>query len=420
MSFTLRRSMVLGLLVAGIAALSMPPLAIADEPPGPAVMMIDGESVPGNLVGFELGVLQLVRDDEADQAPRTVEAGAWMRWGHPLPPEPRGQVYLSPGSPLIARQDWSGKPTITVRDRVVRVRHALFGEVAIPAEQVEVILLAAGGERALARRILEETQRGGNRETDRVWLIGGDSLTGQIVALDQMLTFQVGSEELQLVAGDVAALAFSKPRGAEQAWPAPRYRVGLADGTLVDAVELRLDQEQLELTTPQGLRLAGQRVGDLKYVQVVGKGVAYLSDLQPIDFRHTPYFDAEWPLFLDRNLEGDALSVAGDRYEKGVAMHTAARAVYQVPSGAERFCAEIGIDGAAGDEGSAVFRVYVVRGGEVQGAYESPVVRGGEPPRSVSVDLAEATAVILVVDFADFGDQRDHCNWLDARFVMPQ
>lgn len=98
-------------------------------------------------------------------------------------------------------------------------------------------------------------------------------------------------------------------------------------------------------------------------------------------------------------------------------MHSAARAVYRVPEGVSKFAAAVALDDSAGKSGSVVFRVYRVTAGGAEQAFESEVVRGGEAPLPVEVSLDGAAAVVLVVDYADYGDQQDHANWLDARFV---
>jgi hypothetical protein len=51
-------------------------------------------------------------------------------------------------------------------------------------------------------------------------------------------------------------------------------------------------------------------------------------------------------------------------------------------------------------------------------AYKSGIVRGGEAPQTVSVDLAGAQGITLTVDYADRGDELDRADWLDAR-LMP-
>jgi hypothetical protein len=50
-------------------------------------------------------------------------------------------------------------------------------------------------------------------------------------------------------------------------------------------------------------------------------------------------------------------------------------------------------------------------------AYESPILRGGDPPLPISVDLKGAKRMALIVDFADRGDECDWANWLQSRLT---
>jgi hypothetical protein len=62
-----------------------------------------------------------------------------------------------------------------------------------------------------------------------------------------------------------------------------------------------------------------------------------------------------------------------------------------------------------------VFRVYLVKDGQLTLAYESPIVRGDEAPLAIEVALEQSPLIVLLVDYADRGDEWDHANWLDAR-----
>ena len=65
-----------------------------------------------------------------------------------------------------------------------------------------------------------------------------------------------------------------------------------------------------------------------------------------------------------------------------------------------------------------MFRVFL--GDEAEQwkrAYESPVVRGGDPAMPISVELGNSPAIALIVDFADDGDVLDRAAWLDARLI---
>ena len=105
---------------------------------------------------------------------------------------------------------------------------------------------------------------------------------------------------------------------------------------------------------------------------------------------------------------------AGDRlYAKGIGMHSAARLTYRLEKPYRRFAAELAIDAATAGRGSVTFRVFADR----EQKYASDVIRGGQAPVPISVDIRGAKQVSLVVDFAERGDEQDHADWLNARFV---
>lgn len=341
--------------------------------------------------------------------------GQWVRWGNPSPPARRSQLTARDGSHFVARQDWSTKVPVSLAGEVLTIDHAVFGSLQIPRSQVKLWLLAAASEPIMAHRITRELDEGPSIREDRVWLISGDSIVGEAVAFDGTLMFRSAGEELRLAAADIAAISFAAP---SRPLPpsAPNYWIGWDDGTLVAVSTLTIDQNQISTSTTGGLNLTGKKSKALTFVQVLDQ-IAYLSDERPLDFRHTPYYDVTWPLEIDRNLEHMIPSVTGQRYVKCLAMHSAARAVYQVPHGATHFAAQVAIDEASEEKGSAIFRVYRVVDQAPELTFESPIIRGGDSPQPIVVDLAGASVLILVVDFADYGDERDHCLWLDPRWI---
>jgi hypothetical protein len=99
-------------------------------------------------------------------------------------------------------------------------------------------------------------------------------------------------------------------------------------------------------------------------------------------------------------------------------MHSPARITYELDGPYKRFDAEVAVDAEAGSRGSVVFRVFTDDGsGSWQQRAKSEIVRGGQAPVPISVDLAGARRISLLVDFADWGDEQDHADWLNARIV---
>ena len=94
-------------------------------------------------------------------------------------------------------------------------------------------------------------------------------------------------------------------------------------------------------------------------------------------------------------------------------MHSTSRLSFAVPDGMRRFAASLAIDDDADGRGSVTLRVFV----DKEERYRSEIVRGGQPPVPMEVDVSGGSQVSLIVDFADHGDEQDHADWLNARLV---
>jgi hypothetical protein len=308
-----------------------------------------------------------------------------------------------------------GEALIVLTDR--------WDEVRLPRSLVRGIVFAQRNHPADRQRLEDAVRRhgsaeGGTSSSDAVLLTNNDRAAGQLTGLSG------GALELTTVAGEVKlplsrveAVEFADRRQAPAARHPPTVVVGTSDGTVLMAKRLVADEKSLSLELASGLQLAGGSAADVVFVQSLGAGFTYLSDLEPASYRHVPYLSTEWPMGRDRNLHGDPLMVNGRRYWKGISMHSASRATYRLDGRYRRFDAMVAVDDSAGKKGSVTFGAYVEREGQWTAAFTSGILRGGDPPQPVSVDLDGAQGLTLTVDFADRGDELDHADWLDPRLV---
>jgi hypothetical protein len=275
---------------------------------------------------------------------------------------------------------------------------------------------------------------------DRLLLTSGDSLKGTLLGISlpsdaaegatPSLRFLPQGLKYPLVIAQEKAVALVLGGGrSEKASDAGSFWLGMADGSLVSAkgIELRDDAMMISLATG-GMLTA--RVSDddteptesfwsrVTVIQPLSQRVSYLSDLKTIGFKHVPLLDWQQDFATDRSITHSRLRAHGERFVRGIGMPATSRLAYEIPIGAKRFEAEIAIDDDAGREGSVIFRVFLeAAGGSWKPAFESKVVRGGDPIQNVRVDLGDAQRLALVVDMADRGDERDWADWLNARFV---
>jgi hypothetical protein len=188
--------------------------------------------------------------------------------------------------------------------------------------------------------------------------------------------------------------------------------IGLSDGARLLAATVELRGDALQLTTLGGDKWkAGAE--DLVFLMPQSGGAVFLSDIRPDEYRSLPFLEMSWPYRADRNVTGGQLRCCGRIYVKGIGVHSAARLSYKLDRPWTRFQSEIGIDDSTAGRGSVGFRVFV--DGKLK--YSSPAVRGGAPPQALSVDLAAAKQLDLVVDYGEAGDVMDRADWLNPRLV---
>ncbi len=265
-------------------------------------------------------------------------------------------------------------------------------------------------------------------DSDRLLLENGDELTGLLAGIaDDAVRLQTGTGPVEVKTDRIAALVFNPALRRKSATKPGELRawLGLADGSRLLATRLLMEGDRMTVTAA-GQPLAASR-RNLVFLQPLGGRPVYLSDLKPAEYQQTPFLDLRWPYRADRNVTGGLLRSGGRLYLKGLGVHSAARLVYNLsplPLGegpgvraagptAQRFAAEVGIDDSTAGGGSVRFRVLV----DGREKFMSPILRGGDPPVPVSVDLTGAKKLELVVDYADRADVLDHADWLNARIV---
>ena len=332
---------------------------------------------------------------------RVVPAAALAWWGQCSDTASSPWVVFFDGS-LLAASLQSGD------EKHFSVDSVLFGSVRLPRSRVAGLLLHPPADRGDRDRLVDRARSG---DADRVVLINGDAVAGTVQHIaDGKVHLQSGVGPLDLELGRVAAIlcrtTADAPASPSGAW------AGFRGGTRLHAESLVIAENSLKVTLPGGIAWS-TLPKQLVFLQPLGGQVVYLSDLKPEGYRHVPYLSLSWPYQVDRNVLGGMLRSGGNLYLKGLGTHSASRLTYALAEPFRRFQAELAVDDAIDGGGSVGFRVFV--DGQVR--YTSPTVRGGQPALHISVDVAGAKRIDLVVDFADRGDELDRADWLNARLV---
>ncbi len=384
------------------AALTVSLAAAPSAARSPVALPVAGEPFQAGLLAVDAS-WQITFD--AGGQPRRLAAADLVRWGRPAEPRRGPLLLLADGGLLCAEIPQADEHSVTVDSE-------LFGLVRVPRAAVRAIIYQWPPARLDRDRLLDRLRLTG-QQTDWAVLTNGDRLAGRLTGLAQdhlELAAQVGPVNLPI--SRTTAVHFA---GAEAARPDDsrlRLVVGFDDGSRLAPQSLTVDGPWVEIHGRQDQAWSAE-ADRIVFLQVFGRRVRYLSDLQPADQRQVPYLDLPWGFRPDRSVLGGRLRCDGRLYLKGLGVHTASRLTYALDGKYHAFQASLGIDDCTRHAGSVRYRVFV----DSQEQYRSPTIRGGDAALAVSIDVDGAKRLDLVVDYADRADVWDHADWLDARLI---
>ncbi len=403
-----------GLLLLATPTWASEPLLRIGQPPVDATF----------LSATDEGIFQFQVEGKA----RPVTAQELIRWSTTSNNFPPSAILLTDGSRLALAESWTSQLSWQLTDKTLTATTQLFGKITVPRDQLQAILLNLPADPLQRTRFIDQLHSSKN-PSDQLFFINGDQLPGKILGLtatknQQHIEFLPNSatRTLKIAPKKIAAIACGFATKTPQ--PQAKFIVGLRDGSLLHAQSLVASSTHLHIKLAVGTQLTGSDHRDIVALRSLVAPCRYLSDLTPIDYRHVPYLQIPWPYQSDRNVLAGPLQTANRTYSKGIGMLTAARLTYrlEVPKVQKpytRFVAEVALDDAASHQGSVIFRVYLKQESKQKNpwqlAYTSPLLRSGDPPTPVTVQLKSASQLMLTTDFADRGDALDYANWLDAR-----
>lgn len=336
---------------------------------------------------------------------RVVPATELVRSGSPAPVPARPLVVLADGGLLVADVISGDREKLTTDS-------AGAGTVVFPWETLAAAVYHPPSDPRRLDALLDRAARGGEA-SDRLLLVNGDEMTGLVETIaSEKVRVQAELGAVDVETERITALLFRSAARQSPGVRGLRVWAGLRDGSRLSAVKMALDSKSLAITLAGGTTIRGLPE-DLVWLQPQGGQAIYVSDLKPASYRHVPFLSLAWPYRSDRSVQERWLRCDGQTYLKGLGVHSASRLTYLLAESFRRFEADVGIDDETAGEGSVRFRVFV----DGQQKYTSPVMRGGQKPIPVSVDLTGAKRIDLVVDFADRADEQDHADWLDARLI---
>jgi hypothetical protein len=356
---------------------------------------------------------------------RSLSADDLVSWGALSDADARTVVLLEPTGGLPAR-------LVAVQNDQLTVRSDLWGTLVLPRSLIRGVLLHLPID-PLQRDQLAVKVRAFHGSQDHFWLANGDAISGHLVpppeepatpslfGLDTLhVAFAQGGAPKAVPIRGIHAIWLSRSEEVVTNRKAARIVMGFRDGGCIPVQNVSQREDRTALSVSEEVILEAattQLVSQVVMLQPRGSRVQYVSDLEPIDQAEVPFLEQAWSYGRDHSVAGGRLRCRGRVYLKGLGMHSTSRLVYDLPGGFREFAAELALDDSAGRGGSVTYRVFMERDGGWGSVYESPIVRGGERPLPVRVEINQATRIALVVDYADYGNVLDRANWLNARLV---
>src|SRR5664280_794593 len=118
----------------------------------------------------------------------------------------------------------------------------------------------------------------------------------------------------------------------------------------------------------------------------------------------------------DKSVDGHSISIGGQKFEHGIGTHANSSMYISLHGKAEEFSAAVGIDDETERQGTVVFKII----GDGKELWNSGVMRGGEGPTNVSVDLHGVKTLLLAVGDAGDDINSDHADWAEAKITMTE
>jgi hypothetical protein len=338
------------------------------------------------------------------------------RAGTPLPPWPRT------AGAILANGDRVPGELLGGDDAAVTLKSALGAKgLRLPLPSVRVLWLTPPPEEAS-----EFPDRydwlDANRKSDVILLRNGDTVAGDIERFLDGGSLRVrrtpDGTAVTLEPTAVAAVAFNPSLTAVRKVKGPFARAVLADGTRISLTNVTADATTLRGTAASGPAVEVP-VRDLVSLDVLQGKATALADLKPKAEKVEPFNSLAWPWQPNRTVKARPLrlwsKIGTSTFDTGLGTHPRTTLTYSLNGKYRRFTALVGLDADTGRRGTASVKI-LVDGKEqpVEGLAKLSTATG---PVAVSVDLAKAKELTLLVDFGPAGDVQADVNWADAKLV---
>lgn len=327
------------------------------------------------------------------------------------------EVLLTDGSRLNCQK-------VNSTEKTFSLEHPSLGKLEIPAEFVNSVRLAPSAN-AVAEVWAKLTERRGNSD---LLVIRKDNLLDHIKGgvgpiSDDKVQFFLGGQQNPINRSKLYGVIFGN-RKLPTAVPVARAILSNNDTVELKSLSYSGEAFEGELMAGAKVTLPIDKIVTLDFS--LGK-VQFLSDITPRKNKtELPFYFANEPIpeidleyhsvKINKNFSGKPLQLGKTVYARGLCIHPKTELAYRLSKEMRRFQAMMGIDNVVAQRGLGDVKVTI--SGDGKPLLET-IVRAGDEPRKVDLDVTGVVVLEILVDRAREDDLGvgDHLNLADAKLI---
>jgi NPCBM/NEW2 domain len=372
------------------------------------VRLLDGTKKSGRLAEITENLTIRIQDTEGNPNELPLDQLFSIARADSEPSRPRRleSAILLAGGDLLTGQ------VVSSDSDLVKFRSGNLGTCDLNLDSVEGIILDPSLDPTRRDEIIEAV-RTQPRESDAFWLANGDMITGSLVEItDQEVLLEREGMATSLPRAQVVGIGLDPalvrgPEGSERA-----LEIHTRVGGRITSSSLRLESGAIQFELGPKARLQIP-LDEVSRIYARSPRVTFVTDRQIAAQENVGYVGPPMPALMNRNPIGKPIRIGGRSIPRGIGTQSRTLLAFRIEPTDRRFQAEVAIDDAASDLGSVVFRVVLDR----ETAFESDVLRKGDPAQFIDVSLEGKQLLLLITEFGPHGSVQDYADWIEARLV---
>ena len=320
---------------------------------------------------------------------------------------------------VLANGDRVAGPLVAADARSFTFENPILGKVSVPLTTVAAIWRTGPPAGTPADPMTASWLNG--RKTDAVRLTNGDVIRGTVERFDDDRAVWLkppGGPTRRIGPSQTVAVAFAAGLSRVRTPKDAHALVVLKDGSRITADTFLAKGNTLAFLGVAGFdAVVPQSAVDS--ITVLGGNATDLATLNPTTSRVEPFLGVSWPVATNRSAKGRPLRVESAKgvstYDRGLGTHAKTTLAYDLAGQYGRFTAVVGLDAETGRGGRVPVKILVDGKDRTPEALKLLTLESG--PVDVSLDVAGAKTLTLVVDFGPAGDANADVNWCEARLI---